>query len=51
MCRRLAERFHPGTFSKTWEKEIAETLFKLISEAHSTLSDPEKRRVYDLNIM
>ena len=50
MCRRLAERFHPGTFSKTWEKEIAETLFKLISEAYSTLSDPEKRRVYDLNI-
>ena len=41
--RNLARKFHPDV-----NKEAdAETRFKEINEANSTLSDPEKRAVYD----
>lgn len=41
--RRLARRYHPD-ISK---EEGHEELFKAVSEAYQTLSDPEKRKAYD----
>ncbi|WP_087068286.1 DnaJ C-terminal domain-containing protein [Cyanobium sp. NIES-981] len=41
--RRLARRYHPD-ISK---EEGHEELFKAVSEAYQTLSDPEKRQAYD----
>jgi DnaJ-class molecular chaperone len=42
--RRLARQFHPDIANSP----AAETPFLLIQEAYETLSDPEKRRQYDL---
>ncbi|HEY5579253.1 MAG TPA: DnaJ domain-containing protein, partial [Acidimicrobiia bacterium] len=42
--RKLAQQFHPDTNPGNAE---AEKKFKEISEAHSTLSDAEKRKEYD----
>lgn len=42
--RRLARRFHPGINPGD---RTAEAMFQRISEAHDTLSDPERRRQYD----
>ena len=50
-CRQLALRFHPDKASGPGQKEAAEKLFRLVSDAHSTLSDPDKRRLYDLDAM
>ena len=47
----MALRFHPDKASGPGQKEAAEKLFRLISDAHSTLSDSEKRRLYDLDTM
>ncbi|CAL5221311.1 g3481 [Coccomyxa viridis] len=49
--RQLALRFHPDKASGPGQKEAAEKLFRLVSDAHSTLSDPDKRRLYDLDTM
>lgn len=42
--RRLAKQYHPDANPKNAQ---ASEMFKQISEAHSTLSDPEKRKKYD----
>jgi molecular chaperone DnaJ len=42
--RKLAQQYHPD--ARPGDKE-SEERFKQISEAHSVLSDPEKRREYD----
>lgn len=42
--RRLARRYHPGINPGD---RAAEAMFARISEAHDTLSDPERRRHYD----
>ena len=43
--RKLAKEYHPD---KNQGDKQAEEKFKEISEAYSTLSDPEKRAMYDL---
>lgn len=42
--RRLARRYHPGINPG---ERAAEGMFRRISEAHDTLSDPDRRRQYD----
>ena len=44
--RRLALKWHPDRNPES--KEAAETKFKEIGEAYSTLSDEQKRKRYDL---
>jgi len=43
--RRLAKKYHPDANPNNRQ---AESKFKEISEAHNVLSDPEKRRQYDM---
>lgn len=43
--RKLAMRFHPD---RNKGEKAAETKFKEISEAYAVLSDPEKRKQYDM---
>ena len=45
--RKLALRWHPDKVDAT-ERERASERFKRITEAYSTLSDPSKRRQYDV---
>jgi DnaJ family protein B protein 4 len=45
--RQLAMKFHPDRNPN--DKERSETLFKQISEAYTILSDPQKRRIYDMS--
>ncbi len=45
--KRMAKEHHPDKHSKT-NPEAAEELFKQIAFAYSVLSDPEKRRRYDM---
>jgi len=45
--RTLATKWHPDKWENDNEKEIADTKFKEISEAYNTLSDGEKRQMYD----
>lgn len=46
--RRLARQYHPDLQSGDHQKKAAEEKFKEINEAYEVLSDPEKRRRYDL---
>ena len=46
--RRLARQYHPDLQSTEQHKQVAEEKFKEINEAYEALSDPEKRRRYDL---
>lgn len=47
--RKMAAKYHPDKFAtkSESEKKEAEEKFKEINEAHSVLSDPEKKRSYD----
>jgi len=44
--RKLAQKYHPD--KAKGDKQAAEEQFKKISEAYAVLSNPEKRREYDL---
>lgn len=48
--KKLAIKYHPDKWVKSSEEEKknAEEMFKKINEANSVLSDPQKRRTYDL---
>ena len=46
--RRLARQYHPDLQSTEQQKRVAEEKFKEVNEAYEALSDPEKRRRYDL---
>jgi curved DNA-binding protein CbpA len=48
--RFLVKVFHPDRFQDEESKKEAETELKLINEAYNTLSNQEKRRVYDIKI-
>jgi molecular chaperone DnaJ len=45
--RRLSRRFHPGINPGD---RMAEQMFRRISEAYETLSDPGRRRLYDAGV-
>ena len=46
--RRLSKRYHPDTTDLPAEQ--AEEAFRHLQQAYLTLSDPERRRVYDLSL-
>lgn len=46
--RFLVHAWHPDKFPNPEQKIKAEEKLKVINEAYSTLSDPEKRKMYDL---
>ena len=52
MCgRQLALKYHPDKAASDAQKACASIVFKLISEANSTLSDTEKRQQYDASLL
>ncbi|MGH7254222.1 MAG: molecular chaperone DnaJ [Nitrospirales bacterium] len=46
--RRLARQHHPDLQSTEQQKKAAEEKFKEVNEAYEVLSDPEKRKRYDM---
>lgn len=48
--RKLSLKYHPDRVSDLSEKGAAEEKFKKISAAYTVLSDPDKRRGYDLSL-
>ncbi len=46
--RKLARQYHPDLQSSDQQKKAAEEKFKEINEAYEVLSDPEKRKHYDM---
>ena len=48
--RKLAVLHHPDKHQESSKKEEAEEKFKKLGEAYETLSDPEKRRHYDMGM-
>jgi curved DNA-binding protein CbpA len=46
--RELSKQYHPDTTNL--QKEIATAKFQKLNEAYATLSNPERRSLYDLNI-
>lgn len=51
MYRQLALKYHPDKAGTDAKKACASVVFKLISEAYSTLSDSEKRQQYDASVL
>ena len=49
--KKLAMQWHPDRFMDEDEKKNAEEKFKEITEAHSILSDPQKRQQFDSGAM
>lgn len=50
-CRQLALKHHPDKAAGPGQREAADKLFKLVSNAYSVLSDREQRRTYDLAVL
>ena len=50
-CRQLALKYHPDKANGEAQKACASVVFKLISEANSTLSDMDKRQQYDASLL
>ena len=50
--KRMAIKFHPDKHSAAGDKEraMAEEKFKEIAEAYTTLSDPDKKQLYDRHV-
>eukprot|EP00366_Plasmodium_knowlesi_P003018 XP_002260515.1 DNAJ like protein, putative [Plasmodium knowlesi strain H] len=46
--KKLAMKWHPDKHLDENDKKAAEEKFKIISEAYDVLSDPDKKRTYDL---
>ncbi|MEK6774125.1 MAG: DnaJ domain-containing protein [Bdellovibrionota bacterium] len=46
--RKKAKEHHPDMHTSSQEKIEGEKIFKLLNEAHKTLSDPESRQEYNL---
>ncbi|KAL0053822.1 hypothetical protein WJX82_011361 [Trebouxia sp. C0006] len=49
--RQLALKYHPDKATTDAQKSCASIVFKLISEANSTLSDTDKRQQYDASLL
>ena len=45
--RRLALKYHPDKASSAAEKAAAAVLFRMVSSAHSVLTNAEKRKAFD----
>jgi DnaJ-class molecular chaperone len=45
--RKLAKKWHPDRQPDEAKKEEAKNKFQAVANAYETLSDPEKRRIYD----
>ena len=46
--RDLAKKYHPDKYANSPLADVAEQKMKEINEAYAVLSDPEKRKEYDL---
>ena len=46
--RKLVVQWHPDRFKDTLKKKEAEKKMKMINRAYDVLSDPEKKRMYDM---
>ncbi|XP_035697861.1 dnaJ homolog subfamily C member 11-like [Branchiostoma floridae] len=46
--RRLCMVYHPDKHREDEDKQLAEQLFNQVHTAYETLSDPQKRTIYDI---